>query len=165
MFGLTEIAKELKAIAKALWSIVQELGMISRELRALRVLALELSEIEQDLDPKLEKGKVILMPKTINVGETANATLALVGTDGNPFTIDSTYTVVYAASNPGNVSIATPNADGSDTLTGVATDPGDVIGATITRPDGSTLSLTTDTLTINSVTPPVTLASGAVVLS
>jgi hypothetical protein len=153
--------------------VLEELRGIRRELREeLRLLRREnkeLRRIEHDVRPhlNLSKGQVNLMPKTIPVGGTANATLNLVGSDGNPFKIDATYIVAYAASVAGDVSLGTVNPDGSVVITGVNADPGDVIGCTVTPPSGSgsPVTLTPDTLTITQVTPPVTLASGSVVLS
>lgn len=139
-----------------------ELANIFRELAGLLH---EVRQIQNILEPKLSKGQVTLQMKTIQVGATANATLALLDQNGAPFTIDSTYSVVYTASNPASVSISAPNADGSATITGVAADPGNTIGATVTRPDGVAVTLTPDTLVITATTPTPVLTSGAVVLS
>lgn len=155
--SFAEIARSLKVIAYEL----QEL----RALRALRLLAREIGEIEEDLDPKLSHGQVILKMKTIQVGGTSLATLALLDQQGAPFTIDSTYTVAYTASNPTTVSVGASNADGSATITGLAADPGNQIGATVTRPDGVLVTLTPDTLVITEVTPVPVLTSGSVVLT
>lgn len=158
-FLLSQILDELRGIR----------GDVSNLPKELRKELAELSLIEQDVHPKppiLLEGEVILMPATIAVGGTANATLNLIGSDGNPFTIDSTYTVAYAASVAGDVSLGTVNPDGSVTITGVNADPGDVIGCTVTPPNGGTpVVLTPDTLTITAGTTGVTLASGAVVLT
>lgn len=155
--SLAEIAKHLKTIAHEL----QEL----RSLRTLRVLTQEVGEIEEDLDPKLSHGQVILQMKTIQVGGTSLATLALLDQQGAPFTIDSTYSVAYTASNPTTVSVGASNADGSATITGLAADPGNQIGATVTRPDGVLVTLTPDVLVITEVTPVPVLTSGSVVLT
>jgi len=113
----------------------------------------------------LSQGQVNLMAKSIVVGGTSLATLALKDQNGASMTIDATYGVAYSASNPSNVSIAKPNPDGSATITGVAVDPGDVIGCVVTLPDmKTTVTLTTDTLTITASTVQ-TLTSGAVVLT
>ena len=104
------------------------------------------------------------MPKTIPVGGTSLATLVCKDQNGQPFTLDATYKETYAASAPADVTVGTPNADGSATITGVAADPGNTIGATVTRPDGVAVTLTTDTLVITGATGPV-LTSGAVVLT
>jgi hypothetical protein len=131
----------------------------------------EVEEIEQDVHPKpapsqLTKGQVNLQMKTIPVGGTTLATLALKDQNGAPMTIDATYKVVYAASNPASVTVGTPNADGSCTITGVAADTGNTIGATVTRPDGVAITLNTDTLAVTGGGGGAqTLTSGAVVLT
>jgi hypothetical protein len=113
--------------------------------------------------PILLEARVEIMPKTIQVGQTATATLQTTWSDGQTHTLDSTYQVSYAAANPSNVSFAPPAADGSDVVTGVAADPGDAISAVITRPDGAVVTASSDILTI--VAPAPTLVSATVVLS
>jgi hypothetical protein len=113
--------------------------------------------------PILLQARIKIMPKTIQVGQTAVAELQTIWSDGQTRMLDSTYQVTYAAANPSNVSFAPPAVDGSDVVTGVAADPGDAISAVITRPDGTVISASPDTLTI--VAPAPTLVSATVVLS
>jgi hypothetical protein len=125
-----------------------------------------LNQLINLLSPHLTQGKVQLDMKTIQVGGTSLATLALLDQNGSTMVIDSTYTVQYSASAPGDVSLAPPNQDGSATITGVNANPGVTIGAVVTRPDGVQVTLTPDTLVITAVTPPgQVLTSGAVVLT
>ena len=109
--------------------------------------------------------RVIIVPKTIQVGQTAQAAIQGLDQNGQPFPLDSTYQVVYTASSPSDVTITTPNPDGSATITGVNPNPGIQVGATITKPDGSTVTATPDTLVIQAVTPTPVLTSASVVLS
>jgi hypothetical protein len=113
--------------------------------------------------PHLTKARIVIMPKQIQVGQTAQAVIQGFDQNGNPFPLDSSYGVTYSASNPADVSFSSPvNPDGSDTITGLAVDAGVAIGATITRPDGAVVSATADTLTI--VAPPPVLTTATVVL-
>jgi hypothetical protein len=115
--------------------------------------------------PRLTKARIILMPKSVTVGGTANAAIVGLDQNGKPFTLDSTFTVAYASSNPADESFSPVNPDGSDTVAALAASPagGDQISATITRPDGVVISATPDVLTITPVVPVLTSAS--VVLS
>jgi hypothetical protein len=149
---------------------LRDLEGLSRKIHQVEdeqnTLSTKLDQILDRLTPKLQKGSVNLMPKTIAVGGTSLATLALVDTTGAPMVIDATYTVQYSASNPASVSVGTVNPDGSAVITGVSADPGNTIGATVTRPDGVVITLSSDTLVITAVTPPAqVLAGGAVVLT
>jgi len=112
--------------------------------------------------PILLQARVQVMPKTVQVGQTATSTLTTVWSDGQTHVLDSTYQVTYNAANPSNVSFAPPASDGSDVITAVAVDPGDSISATITRPDGVVVTASPDVLTITA--PPVTLVGATVVL-
>ena len=141
---------------------------VLEELGYIRVIAgknnLLLHEIRHLLrqKPHLTRGRLIVMPKQIQVGETAQAILQGVDQFGNPFPLDSSYTVVPTASAPGDVSVGPVNPDGSFTITGLAADAGDAIGAQVTRPDGTVIAFTPDTLVI--VAPAPVLTAGAVVL-
>ena len=105
-------------------------------LRIVKEIRRDVRQILKFVEPAiLTKGQVLIMPKTIAVGGTATATLALLDQTGAAMTIDSTYTVAYSASNPSNVTFGTPNADGSNTVVGVNPDPGDLIGAVDVRRD------------------------------
>ena len=94
--------------------------------------------------------EITVMPKTIAVGEVANAVLTAVGSDGKPFPLTTADTITLAASVPADVSFGAPvfNADGTATVpvTGVNADPSDAISATV-----DAVVSNTDTLTI---TPP-----------
>ncbi|SRR5258708_7721352 len=105
----------------------------------------------------LSKARVTVMPKTISVGETATATIQGLDQFGKAFPLDATYQVVYNQSNPADATFATPGPDGTALLTANVADT-DIIGATITRPDGSVVTAGTDTLTIN---PPVAVLTTA----
>ena len=142
-----EELKELREIKKSLSDI----------LRALTQILLLLKQ-----KPHLSKGKVIVMPKTIEVGQTAQAVLQGVDQNGNPFPLDASYRVQPTASNPADVESGTPNPDGSFVVTALAVDPADMIGAQVTRPDGTTITFDPDTLTIEPATP--VLTTGKVVL-
>jgi hypothetical protein len=147
--------RDLEGLSKKVHRVEDEQNILSKKL----------DQILDRLLPKLEKGSVNLMAKTIAVGGTSLATLALVDTTGAAMVIDATYRVTYAASNPASVSIGAVNPDGSAVLTGVSADPGNTIGATVTRPDGVVISLSPDTLVITGAGGGQTLASGAVVLT
>jgi hypothetical protein len=142
-----------------------------RETHLLRELVrlagqqvLILSDIRALLKHKsiLVKARIIIMPKTIAVGGTALAIIQGLDQNGKPFPLDATYPTAYTAANPSNVSFGPVSPDGSDTITGVAADPGDSIGANITRPDGVVIAATPDVLTITAPVP--VLTSAAVVL-
>lgn len=165
-FLLESMLEELRGIHRTLR---EDTRLLREENKELRQENKQLRKIEHDVRPSpphLDKGKVNLMPVSIPVGGTATAKLNLVGSDGNPFTIDSTYTVAFAASVAADVTLGTVNSDGSVTITGVNADPSDVIGCTVTPPGGAPVVLNSDTLTITAIAPPpVTLASGSIVLS
>lgn len=112
--------------------------------------------------PILTKGIVTIMPKQIQVGETAQAVLKGVDQNGNAFPLDATYVVTPTASAPSDVNVGPVSPDGSFQLTGVAADSADSIGAQITRPDGVVLTATPDILTI--LAPPPVLTSVTVSL-
>ena len=137
-------------------------------VNALHAILDELQEVEHDVHPKpvpqLFQGKVNLMPKTIQVGGTSLATLVCLDQNGQPFTLDATYKEQYSASAPADVTVGTPNADGSATITGVAADPGDTIGCSITRPDGVVITAGTDVLTITPAPPPTPVLTSATVV-
>lgn len=117
--------------------------------------------------PLLTKASVSIMPKTIAVGERANATIQAFDQFGNPFPLTG-LKVQYTASDPNPVSFGDVQADGSDTITAVAVDadPGDQIGANITRADGTVITATPDVLIITTPPPPVpVLTTAKVVLS
>ena len=94
--------------------------------------------------------EITIMPKTIAVGEVAQAVLTAVDTDGKPFPLTSADTIALNASVPADVTFGTPvfNADGTASIpvTGVSADPSDVISATV-----DAVVSNSDTLTI---TPP-----------
>ena len=113
--------------------------------------------------PILIKAKVIIMPKTIPVGGTAQAAIQGFDQNGKPVVLDSTYTVTPSASAPSDVSFSPVNPDGSFTVVGVNADPGDSIGASITRPDGSVIQASADVLTVTAAAS--VLATANVVLS
>lgn len=164
LFGPTR-----KVLHQYTWSpdVSRKKYKLRRELKEIledvRELTEELEELLEDQNPKLEKGKVHLQMKTISVGGTSLATLSLVDTTGKPMTIDATYKVTPTAVNSTSVTVGTPNPDGSFLLTAVTVDAGNSIGATVTRPDGTVITLTPDTLVITA--PTQTLASGSVVLT
>lgn len=138
-----------------------------RVIRAVHKVFEVLVEIRGILKPRLTsailKLKDIEMPKTVNIGETAQAVITGLDQNGSLIALDATYTVAYQASNPADVSFGTPNADGSNTVTAVAPDTGDVISAIITRPDGQQITTTSDTLIVNAPAVPV-LTSATLVL-
>lgn len=101
------------------------------------------------------------MPKTVNVGDKAKAIINGLDQNGQPLALDSTYTVSYSASNPASVSFGTPNPDGSVEITALAADPGNTIGAVITRPDGGTVTASPDVLTIVTPPPPAPVLTSA----
>lgn len=115
--------------------------------------------------PRLIQARVIVMPKAVQVGGTANAAIVGLDQNGNPFPLTSAFSVAYASSTPADESFSPVNPDGSDTIAALAASPasGDQISATITRPDGVVITATPDVLTITPVTPVLTSAS--VVLS
>jgi pyruvate kinase len=100
--------------------------------------------------------RLTVMPKTIQVGQTATAVLKATGTDGNPFKLTSADQVALLAGTAQDVTIGTPvfMDDGSVEilLTGVNPDASDPITATV---DGVTSNA--DTLTIEAAA--VTVAS------
>jgi hypothetical protein len=112
--------------------------------------------------PILTKASIDLMPKTIEVGQTANAVINAVDQFGNPFPLTG-LAVQYVASIPGDVTFGPVNPDGSDTITGVNADAGNAISANITRADGTVITAAPDTLTITPAVP--VLTSATVVLS
>jgi hypothetical protein len=116
--------------------------------------------------PRLIGGKVVLDMTQIQVGGTATATLVGVWSDGQQHSLDSTFQVQPLASNPSDVSVSTPGSDGSFVITGVAADAGDSITANVTRPDGTVISFTADTVTqpLVIVAAPLQLTGGVVVL-
>lgn len=133
-----------------------------RRLEGQQVLIL--SDIRSLLKQKsiLTQARIIVMPKQIEVGQTAQAVVQGFDQNGGAFPLDATYSVVPSGSNPSNATFSAPAPDGSFVATGVAVDPGDVIGASITRPDGVVIQAATDTLTI--VPVPLVLTTAKVVL-
>jgi hypothetical protein len=121
----------------------------------------EVRLIRKILQPKLFVTEITIMPKTIQVGQTAVAHITGTGSDGNPFKFTTSDSVSLAAVVPADVTFAAPtfNADGSvDVLvTGVNPDAGDAISSTV---DGVVSNQ--DTLTITAV--PVTLKSVSLTL-
>lgn len=139
---------------------------ILRGIRAdLGILILRFNELLNILKrkPHLTSARTIVMPKTIQVGQTANAAIQGLDQFGKPFPLDATYQVAYSAATPADVSFSPVNPDGSDTVAGINPDAGDAISATITRPDGVVITASADTLMITAATP--VLTSAAVVLS
>jgi len=141
---------------------------VREDLREIIKLLQEIFNELQNPPPaqQLKQGKVNLMPKTIQVGGTSLATLVCLDQNGQPMTLDATFKEAYSASAPADVTVGTPNADGSATITGVAPDPGDTIGCAITRPDGVVITASPDVLTITPPPPPPqVLTSASVVLT
>lgn len=133
------------------------------EVKLLRDIRSTLHSILGLLKPVPFYARITTMPKSIEVGQTATAMLQVVGTDGAPFVLDSTYTVTPSAATPASVSFGPVNADGSFIITGVAADAGDSIGATITGgPKNVSVVATPDVLTITAGA--VVPASATVVL-
>lgn len=166
LFGVIVWAKvmgifDTHAFEKFKKKVLEELATLRFITGQNNILLHEIRHILKN-KPHLVKGKVKIMPKQIQVGETAQAVLQGVDQFGQPFPLDATYTVVPTASNPSDVSVGPVNPDGSFTLTGIAADAGDSIGAQVTRPDGTVISFTPDVLTI--VAPAPVLTGGAVVL-
>lgn len=115
--------------------------------------------------PILSKARIIIMPKTVNVGDSFNVAIAGLDQFGQPFPLDANYSVVYGASNPNAVQLpAPPLPDGSGVGTAVAAEPSESISATITGP-GGTINATADVLTINEVVVPPVLTSASVVIT
>lgn len=107
--------------------------------------------------PILSKARLTLMPKTVEVGQTATAVLQGLDQFGHPMSIDSSYSVSYQASNPADVSFGTPNPDGSDVITAVAADPGDSITAVVSGgPKNVSVTSSSDVLVINAPAPVLT---------
>lgn len=102
------------------------------------------------------------MPKTINAGETATATIQGFDQFGKAFPLDATFQVAYTQSNSADATFGPTNPDGSASLTANTADT-DTIGAIITRPDGTVVTATPDVLTINAAAIPV-LTTATVVL-
>lgn len=140
----------------------------SEFLREFRHLIREVGEIRDSLKRPLLfpiRAEVLIMPKTVDVGGTAQATLNVLDQFGNPFTLDGSYTVTYQGSNPAAATFGTPNPDGSDTITATSAEPSDTITATIAGgPAGVSISAVGDTLTVNAAPVPVP-TSASVVLS
>ena len=141
--------------------VLEELGYIRVITGKNNLLLHEIRHLLRQ-KPHLTRGRIIVMPKQIQVGETAQAVLQGVDQFGNPFPLDASYSVVPTASAPADVSVGPVNPDGSFTITGIAADPGDSIGAQVTRPDGTVITFSPDTLVIAAPAP--VLTAGAVVL-
>ena len=96
------------------------------------------------------------MPKTITVGQTANAHLVGTGSDGQSFKLGSGDTFTPSATTPADVTFGAPvfNADGSVDIpvTGVAADASDSITVQV-----DAVTSNADVLTITAAVP--TLAS------
>jgi hypothetical protein len=130
--------------ARSLESIALSLRHISIDLHAIRGTMVPLHH--------LTESRITLMPKSINVGQTANAVISATKADGSPFAITTADTVALVAANPANATLGAPviNADGTVTVpvTGAAPDPGDAITATV---DG--VASQPDTLTVTTAAP------------
>lgn len=139
----------------------QELAVLRDIRRSLGHLVLITGDIRDLLKrPTLVKARITLMPKTVNVGETATAVIQGFDQNGQPMTLDSSYTVAYSASNPAAVQFAPPNPDGSDTITALAPEPSDSISAVITGgPNAVNVTATADVLTINAAASVLTTAN------
>lgn len=136
----------------ALLEIAESAREIAAELRRIRVI------LHKEFAPHLTRLELTLMPKTVQVGQTATAHITATKADGTPFPITSSDTLTLAAATAADVTFGTPtfNADGSAdvVVTAVNADPGDAITATL---DG--VASNSDTLTITAAGPAtVTLA-------
>lgn len=142
----------------------EELQLLKDIRRLAGQQVLILSDIRSLLKhkPILTQARITIMPKTIEVGQTAPVVLQGFDQNGGAFPLDATYKVVPSGSNPSNATFSAPTPDGGFVATGVAVDPGDVIGASVTRPDGVVIQAATDTLTI--VPVPLVLTTAKVVL-
>lgn len=123
-----------------------------KAVEALWEIAHTLREIRDELKPKfLSRARLHLMPKTVTVGQTANAVISGVDQFGNPFPLTSADTISIAASTPADVTFGAVTFPGDGTalvvVTAVNADPGDGITATV----GSFTA--TDTLTIEAPAP------------
>jgi len=137
-------------------------------VRMLRKILDELQEIEIDVRPKTVSQTFSRKGKSHAQNHPSRRHLTrysvCLDQNGQPFTLDATYTEAYSASAPADVTVGATNADGSATITGVAADPGDTIGCVITRPDGVQITAGTDVLTITPVTPPTPVLTSATVV-
>lgn len=143
----------------------REIALLEQIQRGIwsAVIRLDTLIILQKQKPHLTKARIIVMPKSIQVGQTANITLQGFDQNGQPFPLDASYGVQYSASTPADVEFSAPGPDGSGTVKGLAVDAADAIGATITRPDGVVITANADALSITA--PPAVLTSASVVLA
>jgi hypothetical protein len=132
---------------------------IERELRRIREALEDISktfkqvrDILRSQQSHISVTRISIMPKTIQVGQSATAHITAAKADGSPFLITSADQVSLTAQVPADVSFGTPviNADGSVDIpvTGVNADAGDQIAATV---DG--IVSAPDTLTITAAAP------------
>ena len=123
-----------------------------KAVQALFEIAHVLREIRDELRPKfLSRVRLHLMPKTLTVGQTANAVISAVDQFGNPFPLTSANNISVAASTPADVTIGAVSFPGDGTavvvVTAVSADPGDGITATVDSFSA------TDTLVIEAPVP------------
>jgi len=142
------------------WEVLEDLEYIRKKVSENNLLLHQVLSLLKQRQI-LVSAEIVVMPKQIEVGQTAEATIQGKDQNGSPIVLDSTYKVAYQASDPAGVTFGTPNADGSDTVTGNVAES-ETISAVITRPDGVQVTATGDTLTI--VPQPPVLTSAAVVL-
>lgn len=134
---------------------IKLLQQIARTLGHIQLVVTEILQLQKH-KPILVKGKVFIMSKSVVVGSSVLAVIQGFDQNGNPFPLDASYKVAYAASAPSDVSFGAVNPDGSDVVTGVAADPGDSISATIQRPDGVVISADPDVLVVTAPVPVLT---------
>jgi hypothetical protein len=121
--------------------LLKEVRKIAQDVHAIRTILAR---------PHLTRLELSIMPKTIEVGQTAVAHLTGVGSDGNPFAFTAANNITMSGDANASFGPPTFNADGSAdvVVTALAVDPADDISATV---DG--VGSNRDTLTIVAAAP------------